>query len=200
MVGLKEEMSFTPIIKEKFGEEIIIVKEAKGTQPISQWYKNWVSPSGQSSNSKPEIYNKLLSKVFDAYEKYKFKTITFVWMQGERDARLEYGTVYEESLIGLLKQLQNDLLRFDINFVIGRLNDYDMKNEKSPHWTMVRDIQVKVGESNSRFGWINTDDLNDGIVRNGVAIENDLHMSYNGYKIMGERFAKEAIKLFDNNK
>lgn len=35
--------------------------------------------------------------------------------------------------------------------MIGRLSDFDMNNEKYPHWTMMRDIQVKVAESNRKF-------------------------------------------------
>ena len=42
MVGLKPEESFTPIIEKKYGKEkIIIVKDAKGGQPIRRWYKEW---------------------------------------------------------------------------------------------------------------------------------------------------------------
>jgi hypothetical protein len=120
-------------------------------------------------------------------------------MQGERDARMKYGEVYENSLLGLYEQLSSDLHRTDINFIIGRLSDFDMQNEKWPHWTMLRDIQMKVGESNPRFGWINTDDLNDGINREGKDIPNDLHMSEVGYKIMGKRFAEKAIQLIIEN-
>ncbi len=60
--------------------------------------------------------------------------------------------------------------------------------------------QVKVGESNSRFDWVNTDDLNDGINSKGKVIKNDLHMSAEGYLIMGKRFADKSIKLIENTK
>ena len=87
-----------------------------------------------------------------------------------------------------------------MNFIIGRLSDFDMENSKYPHWTMIRDIQVKVAESNSRFEWINTDDLNDGLNRNGKEIKDDLHMSAEGYVTMGKRFADKAIELIKKNK
>ena len=118
-------------------------------------------------------------------------------MQGERDAREELGEVYEESLLGLYEQLCQDLQRKDISFVIGRLSDFDMDNAKYPHWTMIRAIQEKVGASNPRFSWIDTDDLNDGVNRNGKAIQNDLHMSADGYVVMGARFAEKAIELIE---
>ena len=72
-----------------------------------------------------------------------------------------------------------------------------MNNERYPHWTMVRDIQVKVAESNPRFEWVDTDDLNDGVNRRGREIEDDLHMSGEGYVIMGKRFAESSIELIN---
>lgn len=64
---------------------------------------------------------------------------------------------------------------------------------------MIREIQVKVAESDPRFGWINTDDLNDGYNRQGKEIKNDLHMSAEGYRIMGQRFADKSIELIHAN-
>ena len=116
-------------------------------------------------------------------------------MQGERDAREKLGEVYEKSLIGLYNQLCTDLDRKDINFIIGRLSDFDMLNEKYPHWEMIRDIQVKVAESDPRYAWINTDDLNDGYNRKGKEVKDDLHMSAEGYIEMGKRFADKSIQL-----
>jgi hypothetical protein len=60
---------------------------------------------------------------------------------------------------------------------------------------MVRKIQVKLAESNPRFSWVNTDDLNDGVNRKGKKIQNDLHYSAEGYKTLGKRFAESALKL-----
>jgi hypothetical protein len=120
-------------------------------------------------------------------------------MQGERDAREQLGEVYENSLLGLYDQIARDLQRSDINFVIGRLSDFDLANDRYPHWTLVREAQMQVGESNPRFAWIDTDDLNDGLARNGTQISDDLHMSAEGYVVMGQRFAEKAIELINNN-
>ena len=201
MAGLKPEESFTPAIKEKFGEEnVIVVKDALGGQPIRRWYQDWKPIEGNEPEAQSDLYDTLMTKVYPAIENEKIATITFIWMQGERDANEKHGEVYEKSLTGLYRQLSNDLERKDINFIIGRLSDFDMLNEKYLHWTIIRDIQVKVAESNLRFDWINTDDLNDGVNRRGKEIKNDLHMSAEGYIIMGNRFADKSIKLIENNK
>jgi hypothetical protein len=70
-----------------------------------------------------------------------------------------------------------------------------MDNTKYPHWTKIREVQTAVAESNPRFVWVNTDDLNDGTNRRGKTIKDDLHYSADGYKTLGKRFADSAIKL-----
>ncbi len=196
MAGLRPNESFTPAVARTFGiDDVIVVKDAVGGQPIRRWYQGWEPPEGNTTLAKPDLYDSLMHKVYPAINGKEITSITFIWMQGERDAREELGAVYEESLLGLYHQLSEDLGRDDINFVIGRLSDFDMGNEKYPHWTKIREIQVKVAESNPRFAWIDTDDLNDGINRQGKSIRDDLHMSAEGYVIMGERFAEKAVEL-----
>ncbi|NRB50898.1 MAG: acetyl xylan esterase [Saprospiraceae bacterium] len=196
MARLVPEDSFTPALQSAFGaDNVLVVKQASGGKPIRRWYRDWKPLSGEVPEAQPDLYDTLMTRVLATIKAEKIATITFIWMQGERDAREKHGAVYEASLIGLHDQLCNDLARKDINFIIGRLSDFDLSNEKYPHWTMIRDIQVKVADSSPRFAWINTDDLNDGLNSNGKEIENDLHMSKEGYILMGQRFADQAIRL-----
>jgi hypothetical protein len=150
---------------------------------------------GDEPKAQPDLYDSLMKKVYAAIQKKKIATVTFIWMQGERDARDKFGDVYEKSLIGLYEQVSQDIKRKDVNFIIGRLSDFGIQQESYPHWNMIREIQVKLAESNPRFGWINTDDLNDGVNREKKEIKNDIHMSADGYVIMGKRFADKAIEL-----
>jgi hypothetical protein len=196
MAGLNPEESFTPAIENEFGEEnVLVVKSARGGQPIRRWYKDWQALDGDGPSDQADLYDTLWTKIKASIEKEEIASVTFIWMQGERDAREEFGEVYENSLLGLYDQLCTDLNRRDINFIIGRLSDFDLLNEKYPHWEMIRAIQVKVAESNPRFAWINTDDLNDGYNRKGKEIKDDLHMSAEGYIEMGKRFADKSILL-----
>lgn len=198
---LTPEESFIPEIEAEFGiDNVIFVKDAEGGKPIRRWYKKWKPLKGSELKAQPDLYDSLMNKVSTAIENKKIATITFVWMQGERDAKEKLGDVYKKSLIGLYNQLSDDLERKDVNFVIGRLSDFDMANKKYVHWTMIRDIQVNVAESNPRFDWINTDDLNDGVNRKGKKIKNDLHMSTEGYVSMGKRFADKSIQLIKKNR
>ncbi len=199
MARLNPEDSFTPAVVREFGDEnVVVVKDAKSGQPIRRWHQSWQPPDGMDVQGHADLYDSLMNKVQMAVGDDQLATVTFIWMQGERDAREQLGEVYEASLVGLYQQLCRDLRRHDINFVIGRLSDFDMQNERYLHWTMVRDIQVQVAESNTRFTWIDTDDLNDGLNARGEEIENDLHMSEEGYSLMGTRFAEKAIQLITN--
>ena len=204
MQGHRPDEAFNPTVKASLGNEhVIVVQDAMGGQPIQRWWKEWKSSDGKKPESTGDLYDRLMSKVRSKINGQKLASISFIWMQGERDAKMSLGTVYESSLRGLYKQLSNDLDRKDINFVIGRLSDFDLKNSRYPHWTMIRKAQVKVAESSRKFSWINTDDLNDGVSRKGKKIANDLHYSAEGYKKLGKRFAKHALNLIkksDSNK
>ena len=201
MQGHRPQEAFTPAVAQALGKEkVVVIQDALGGQPIQRWYKQWKSPEGVRPEKTGDLYDRLMAKVNPAIEGKALNSVTFIWMQGERDAKMKWGPVYRASLIGLYQQLSEDLGREDINFVIGRLSDFDMNNQRYPHWTLVREIQVKVAESEPRFAWVNTDDLNDGENRQGKAIKNDLHYSGEGYVTLGKRFAESALKLIEENR
>ncbi|HEX5791453.1 MAG TPA: sialate O-acetylesterase [Luteolibacter sp.] len=193
MVGLKPEASFTPAVEKAFGkDQVIVVKDAQSGCPIRRWVKDWKPAPGASApgdkQAPGDLYDRLMGVVRPAIEGQSIATVTFLWMQGERDAKEGHGEVYAQSFKSLLAQLKKDLGGKDIAFVIGRISDHGVKPEAQyPHWTMVRDVQVKLGEGEALGAWVDTDDLNgkgDG-----------LHYSGEGYQKLGERFAEAAIRL-----
>ena len=199
MAGLDPNLSFTPTVQEHLGKDnVIVVKDAASGQPIRRWYKKWKPAEGRDvANPKQigDLYDRLMQKVNAATKDTKIASVTFVWMQGERDAREKHGEIYAASMRGLIDQVAADLKRDKVYFVIGRLSDFDMDNARYPHWTMVRDAQVKVAEDDKLGAWVDTDDLNDGKNKQGKQIKNDLHYSVEGYKTLGKRFADSAIEL-----
>ena len=184
MDGLDPDVSFTPAVQKAFGaEHTVVVKDAYGGQPIRRWYKKWQVTSGKDSHPNGDLYDRLMAKVKPAIEGKKVATVTFVWMQGESDAHPNIAEVYAASLRGLRQQLAEDLKRDDLNFVIGRISDCC----PSPSWTMIREAEVKVAETEPRSAWVDTDDLN--------GPQNDLHYTAEGYAKLGTRFAEKAIQL-----
>ena len=185
MAGLPPEVSFTPTVKKAFPEdEVIVVKDARGGQPIRQWYKKWKPAQGPSPATLGALYDRLMNKVNAAIRGKRPDTISFVWMQGERDAKERHSTVYAESMKGLIEQLRADLKRDDVTVVIGRLSDH-RKNDQ--HWDGVRAAQVQVAEEDPLADWVDTDDLNGP--RDG------LHYDKAGYAELGKRFAEKTIAL-----
>ena len=194
MAGLDPKVSFIPAVEEAFGKEnVIVVKDAQGGQPIRRWYKEWKPAKGDGPEATGDLYDKLMKKVKSAIEGKDIKTVTFVWMQGERDAKESHGEVYKASMQGLIDQVGADLGRKDIHFVIGRLSDFDMDDKRYPHWTMVRKAQVDLAEESKIGAWVDTDDLNDKGAEGKK--KDDLHYTKDGYKILGERFAEAAIGM-----
>lgn len=192
MAGLNPNASFIPAVEKEFGKEhVIVVKSAQGGQPIRRWHKEWQPAEGQAvaKSNKPwgDLYGVLMSKVKPAIKDQKINTVTFVWMQGERDAKESHGEVYGKSFMGVINQLKTDLKHDEIHFVIGRLSDMDMENKRYKHWTLVREEQVKVAEASPVGAWVDTDDL--------PMKKDNLHYSTEGFKSLGQRFADKAIAL-----
>ncbi|SDK61510.1 sialate O-acetylesterase [Microbulbifer yueqingensis] len=195
MARLDVDAYFTPLMEARLGRDrVIVVKDAEGGQPIARWYRrteSGVAPARPGN----DLYTRLLEKVRRAVGRSNLLSVTFVWMQGERDARSGMSETYAGALAGLLAQLEADLGRPDINVVIGRLSDHGLYGPGRSHWRRIREIQVHFAESRPRGAWVDTDDLNDGRDQNGVMVHNDLHLTPAGYRELGARFAARAQEL-----
>ena len=195
MKRLDPETSFSPAVRNAFGEDhVIVVKDAEGGQSIRRWYKKWKDvknyrsmkpdPSADPS-SIGDLYDRLMIKVHAAIAGQDIKTVTFVWMQGEADSGKHY-VVYEENLKGLVQQLKEDLKLEKMNVVIGRLSDAKME---STGWLEIRRIQQSLCEANPDWEWVDTDDVN--------GKNNGVHYTRDGYVEFGRRLAEKAIQLID---
>ncbi len=201
MLGIDPTETFIPTLAEEFGEEnVIVVKHGGDGQPIRRWYKKWKPLRGKTPMGKGDIYDLLLTKVKRQIRERQIETVTFVWMQGETDAMEQFGEEYKLSLSGLVQQLSEDLERQDINVVLGRISDYDIITAKYPHWLLVRRVQVEVAEANPYWRWVDTDRFNDGVSEDGRILMDDLHYTPEGYRLLGRRFAEEAIELINLRK
>ncbi len=202
MAGMKPEAGFLPEAKKLFADgEVVFIKVASGGKPIRLWVTEWneiakkykvKTTITETKYYKPiiEQYNKLLAK------HSKFASVTFCWMQGERDAKESLSAVYPVALKKLISNLRRDLKQPKMAFVIGRLSDC----LTTDHWKAVRKCQVEIAKKDPlKLGaWIDTDDLNDK-EKDGKK-RNDLHYTKKGYVILGQRYARQAKALFDGKK
>lgn len=189
--------TFSATVKKALGEDkVIVASNGLPGQPILRWYRKWTPPEG---GKKPElvgdIYDKLLAIVQKSIRGQKLESVTLIWMQGEEDARLGFGSRYEESFLGLLEQFKADLGLQKINFVLGRINDYWLPGGGIVDGDLMRALQVKMAESRDEGAWINTDDLNTGVNPWGTYEIDGGHFPNCGYVVMGQRFARQACKL-----
>lgn len=200
MAALDPGLTFTPAVEEAFGNDnVTVVKDAQNGAPIRCWYYDYEFPDkreikGKEATRLGKKYADLIAAVKSATEGKSYDSVTFVWMQGERDAREGLSEVYAKSFNGVLDQLKADLDRSEINFVIGRISDFDMQNAKYPHWTKIRDVQVQIAEADPRGAWVDTDEMNGGQPGKSGG---GLHYRGSGYKALGQRFAEEAIALIN---
>ncbi len=196
MVGMDPELSFIPTVSKAFGKNgVIIVKDAASGQSIRSWCKsNHEFPpptTGRVPKVRGELYDRLITKVKTAIEGQTTQTVTLVWMQGESDLN---NTAYDAYLKELRAQLESDLKIKELNMVIGRISDSGLDVQKRLEGRLnIRRIQKEFAESQPQTEWVDTDDLNDRKVDGKVI--HDLHYHPEGYRILGERFAKKSIAL-----
>jgi len=199
MARFKPALWFTPGINEALGADNVIVSfHAQGGQPISKWYREWKSGKGETDPAAGKVYNAMMEATKAKMDGKKIRTITFIWMQGEADSKAQNSDVYLASLNGLKKQLEQDLKRTDLNFIIGRLSDSgfyrrrDKKRVENLHWEGIRNAQQAFADVSQRAVWIDTDDLN--------GEKHALHLiKPEGYRKLGERYVEAARKLIKEN-
>ena len=201
MAGMKPEAGFVPEASKLFADgEVVYVKVASGGVPIRLWVESWneiAKKHGLTAMSDgAKYYKPILEQVAAKLNGRTLSTITFCWMQGERDAREGLQAAHEDALKQLISGLRRDLRHPEMNFVIGRLSDFD--NLGYSGWQSVRETQVKVANGDPRGAWVDCDDLNN--LTKDDKTTNDLHYTADGYKVLGERFARQAKLIIDGKK
>ncbi|MDB4670532.1 sialate O-acetylesterase [Pirellulaceae bacterium] len=193
--------AFAAGVRKRFGEEnAVVVMRMKSGRGIRFWVADYHQPTGRGltdkkMNSNGQEYKPLIEAVMAATKDKSFDTVGFIWMQGESDANNRLSEVYQDSFIKLIEQLERDLGRDDLYFVIGRINDYARSRPDNEHWHRVRKSQVRLGNSKGN-AWIDTDDLNGG---NADQPHGDIHFPREGAASLGKRFADKAMELIDKS-
>jgi len=204
MAKMNPEGGFVPEARKLFGsEDVVYFKVAKGGQPICRWVKEWpeiAKKNGLDSSHIDRIlqgestkyYQTILDKYKTLLENYPNPaSVTFCWMQGERDANGGAHAPYKDALKLLISKLRRDLKRPDMNIVIGRIGDYAL-GKPSPD--AVRKVQREIADEDPRGAWVDVDDLNDKEV-NGKIQSNVHYNRPEGYITLGRRFAWQGHAL-----
>lgn len=200
MAGMKPELGFVPEAAKLFpNAEVPYIKVSRGGQPIRLWISEWNDLAKKHNLTTMSQGTKYYQPILDQYEALlkmhpNPASVTFCWMQGERDAKEKLSAAYEEALATLIANLRRDLKQPEMNFVIGRLSDFST----SPDWEAVRKAQVTLAEKDKRGAWVDCDDLNDK-EKNGQK-RDDLHYTKEGYELLGRRYVRQAKALIEGKK
>ena len=107
MKRFQHKQFFIPAVQAAYGaDNVIVIKNAQGGQPISKWYKAWTSSEGEKPEKTGQLYDALINQVKEKTDGVEIKSVTFIWMQGEADVKAGYVDVYAKSFKGLLGQLE----------------------------------------------------------------------------------------------
>ena len=204
MAGMNPKVGFEPEAKKLFPDaEVVYIKIARGGQPIRLWVKEYPEIAKKHDLTIPGKYNgtvyyePIVKQYRGLLEKHPNPaSVTFCWMQGERDAKEKLSAAYADSMKQLIANLRRDLKQPEMNFVIGRLSDFGPESNKE--WQAVRQVQVEISQQDKRGAWVDCDDLNDK-EKNGQK-RNDLHYTKEGYELLGRRYARQAKALIESKK
>ncbi|MCB1065513.1 MAG: acetyl xylan esterase [Verrucomicrobiae bacterium] len=207
MAGMNPKTGFEPETALLFPDaDVAYLKVAAGGQPIRYWVAEWneiarkhgIDPAAARAKDKNKegtiFYQPILDQFAGLLKKHPHPaSVTFCWMQGERDAKENLDVAYYDALKQLIENLRRDLKQPDMRFVIGRLSDFG-KADNAP-WEAVRAAQVKLAEDDPLGAWVDCDDLNnkekDGVTRD------DLHYTPEGYELLGRRYARQAKAMIE---
>ena len=209
MQGMDPETGFLPEAKKLFdGEQVVYIKVAKGGQPICRWLEEWTDIAEKKGlddkhrwrihrDGKVEFYQPILDQYQKMLKKHpNLTSVTFCWMQGERDANGGAHAPYKDALKLLISNLRRDLKRPDMNIVIGRIGDYAMDR---PSIVAVRKAQREIANEDPHGAWVDVDDLNDR-EKDGKIINAVHYKRPEGYVVLGERFARQGYALIKGKK
>ena len=208
MAGMKPEKGFQQEAEKLFGN-VAYIKVARGGQPIRYWVKDWdkiaakhgidvASKRAKDKNKGTLYYQPILDQFASLLKKHPNPaSVTFCWMQGERDAKEKLHAAYTDSMKQLIEDLRRDLKQPNMYFVIGRLSDFGKPDYEE--WHAVRRAQVDVANGDERGAWVDCDDLNNKKNKNGEPRDN-LHYTADGYKLLGERYARQAKLMIAGKK
>ena len=201
MAGLKEarDNSFLSELAKLLPDaDVQHIKVARGGQPIRLWVAEWdaiAKSHGLAALGQQPVFYPQIIKAYN--EKFpgsrKPDSVTFLWMQGEKDAKTQLDAAYGASLQRLIANLRRDLGVPSMNVVIGRISDHAPAADFQTAWDNVRNIQVSIANSDARGAWVDTDDCNNK-TKNGKAVD-DLHYTPEGYDLFGRRLARQAVLL-----
>lgn len=164
--------------------ELVLVKYAIGATSLFDWAPDWdaMRATITGSSHRGALYQQLMA-VIEELSLTGADIAGVLWMQGERDAKIEEaGNEYYENIKDLIHAFRKDLNREDLPFLMGKINP---PPERYPARDTVRLAQFRIAEELPNVYLIETDDLSKW--------DDALHYDSEGLMELGRRFARTLI-------
>ena len=166
--------------------EIVFVKHAIGTTSLLDWAPEWDEDRARitGNSHKGALYRQLMA-IIEELSLADADIAGVLWMQGERDARIEEaGREYYENIRVLIEAFREDLGRQDLPFLIGKVNP---PPQRYPARDIVRLAQDRIANDLPNVYVIETDDLSKW--------DDALHYDSEGMLELGRRFARQLAAI-----
>ena len=176
MAGLDSGLSFGKSLIKHIPDSIsvLLVPTAVGGSSISQWLND-------SIHREVKLFSnfKRMAELGMQYGTVK----GILWHQGESDAKTKEAPLYQSKLSELIYQFRKVVGNQETTVVIGQLGSYST----NPLWSKINDHIKYYVSTDPNTGMINTQDLKDK--------GDKVHFDSKAQRVLGERYAKEFIKL-----
>ena len=166
--------------------EIVLVKFAVGTTSLLDWAPDWDADRARitGNSHKGALYQQLMA-VVEELSLASADVAGVLWMQGERDARIEEaGKDYYDNIRNLINAFRKDLNRQDLPFLMGKVNP---PPQRYPARDNVRLAQNRIADDVPNVYLIETDDLSKW--------DDALHYDSEGILELGRRFARQLVAI-----
>ena len=189
---IDERASLLPELRSRYGTAVRFVKHAKGGSSINRWLNSGRGRSPHQQKLVADARAVIHSGV-------PVRSVTLLWVQGERDARDGMkGSDYHKRLGILARQVRTQLGLNSMGVALARLHEYGSTNpERYPTWARIRAAQVRFARERQRVALVDSDGLPAG--KSGAATDrgraSGVHHSVEGYQVLGERLAAAAIEV-----
>lgn len=172
----------------------VYVQHAITGSSMKRWYHGWGELVGEMTTQvEGSYFDELRNDLIPgAVIGRTIDTFTFVWVQGEADAKV-YADFYGEALQGLFDAVESEW-GSPVNFVLARLSDHGPRQANPVivyGWSKIRQEQVLLADTSPRILWVDADDLN-----TYNTATDGLHYGPN-YPIFAARLADSAALLIE---
>jgi hypothetical protein len=161
-------------------QEFVLVKYAIGGTSLLDWAPEWDAKRAELTGNaeRGPLYRQLI-EIIEALPLADARFGAVLWMQGERDARIDAaGIDYYRNLEALVRAFRQDLGRQDLPFVLGMV---DLPPSRYPARDVVRQAQRQIANDMAGVYLVETDDLSKW--------DDQLHYDTEGILELGRRFA-----------